>query len=107
MRTPARSFTEFGHGSGCSFRAVGAEGAATLCSDNIDFEKERWTAADIDALGDLLCRFEHRFPQHSTDLGHITADVFRTILEGRRETRQTATVPTLHGTSSKRPNWDR
>ena len=34
---------------------------------NFDFEKERWTAADIDALGDLLCKFGHRFSQHSTD----------------------------------------
>ena len=38
------------------------------------------TAADIDALGDLLRRFEHRFSQHSMDLGHVTVDPFRITL---------------------------
>ena len=46
-----------------------------------DFEKSLWTADDIDALGDLLCRHAHRFSRHSTDLGHVTVDPFRIILK--------------------------
>lgn len=48
---------------------------------NFDFENELWTAADIDALGELLCTYEHRFSHHSTDLGHVTVDPFRIILK--------------------------
>ena len=45
------------------------------------FEKNLWTAADIDALGDLLCKYAHRFSKHRTDLGHVTVDPFRIILK--------------------------
>ena len=48
---------------------------------NFDFEKALWTAGDIDALGELLCKYEHRFSHHSTDLGHATVDPFRIMLE--------------------------
>ncbi|CAM9304430.1 unnamed protein product [Laminaria digitata] len=48
---------------------------------HFDFEKPLWTAADIGALGDLLCKYEHRFSHHSTDLGHVTVDPFRIILK--------------------------
>ena len=48
---------------------------------NFDFEKSLWTAGDIDSLGDSLCKYEHRFSHHSTDLGHVTVDPFRIILE--------------------------
>ena len=46
-----------------------------------DFGKERWAAADIDALGELVCCYEHRFSHQSTDLGHATVDPFRIILK--------------------------
>ena len=46
-----------------------------------DFEKNLWTAADIDDLGDLLCKYAHRFSKHGTDLGHDTVDPFRIILK--------------------------
>ena len=46
-----------------------------------DFEKERWAAADIDALGELVCCCEHSFSHQSTDLGHATVDPFRIILK--------------------------
>ena len=59
-----------------------------------EFEKEPWTAADIDALGDLLCKFEHRFCQHITDLGHITVDPFRIIL--KRDARPVKQRPYRH-----------
>ena len=47
------------------------------------FEENLWTAAEIDALlvGDLLCKYAHRFCKHCTDLGHFTADPFRIILK--------------------------
>ena len=35
----------------------------------------------MDALGDTLCEFEHRFSKHSTDLGHVTVDTFRVVLK--------------------------
>ena len=48
---------------------------------NFDLEKALWTVGDVDALGDLLCKYEHRFSRHSTDLGHDTVDPFRIILK--------------------------
>lgn len=48
---------------------------------SFDFEKELWTPADIDELGDLLCKVEHRFSKHATDLGHVTIDPFQINLK--------------------------
>ncbi len=48
---------------------------------HFDFEESLWTAKDIDALGNLLCKYAHRFSKHSTDLGHVTVDPFRIILK--------------------------
>ena len=31
------------------------------------FENNLWTAGDIDDLGDLLCKYAHRFSKQSTD----------------------------------------
>ena len=53
----------------------------TCTKINFDFEKKLWTAADINAHGDLLCKYEHHFWHHSTDLGHVTVDPFRIILK--------------------------
>ena len=44
-------------------------------------DKEVWQPQDIDALGDTLCEFEHRFSKHSTDLGHVTVDTLRIVLK--------------------------
>ena len=44
-------------------------------------DKAAWQPQDIDALGDTLCEFEHRFSKHSTDLGHVTVDPFRIVLK--------------------------
>ena len=44
-------------------------------------DKAAWQPHDIDALGDTLCEFEHRFSKHSTDLGHVTVDPFRIVLK--------------------------
>ena len=44
-------------------------------------DKVAWQFQDIDALGDTLCEFEHRFSKHSTDLGHVTADPLRIVLK--------------------------
>ena len=54
---------------------------AYLRAIHFDFEKNLWTASDIDDLGDLLCKYTHRFSKHSTDLGHVTVDPFRIILK--------------------------
>ena len=54
---------------------------AYLHAIHFDFEKNLWTAADIDTLGDLLCKYAHRFSKHRTDLGHVTVDPFRIILK--------------------------
>lgn len=35
----------------------------------------------MDDLGDLLCKYTHRFSKHSTDLGHVTVYPFRIILK--------------------------
>ena len=40
-------------------------------------DKAAWQPQKLDALGDTLCGFEHRFSKHSTDLGHVTVDPFR------------------------------
>ena len=52
-----------------------------------------WTAGDINALGDLLCKYEHRFSHHSTDLEHVTVDPF-SITQKRRAPGQTTAVNT-------------
>ena len=44
-------------------------------------DKAAWQLQDIDALGDALSKFEHRFSKHSTDLGHVTVDTFRIVLK--------------------------
>ena len=46
-----------------------------------DFDKALWTETDIDTLGDLLRKYEHRFSRHSTDLGHFTVDPSRILLK--------------------------
>ena len=43
--------------------------------------KSLWTQEDIDALGNLLCKYAHRFSKHGTDLGHVTVGPFRIILK--------------------------
>ena len=55
--------------------------SAYLRAIHFDFEKNLRTAADIDALGDLLCKCAHRFSKHSTALGHVTVDPFRIIVK--------------------------
>ena len=52
-----------------------------LHAAQFDFEAKLWAPADIDALGELLCKYEHRFSRHATDLGHVTVDPFRIILK--------------------------
>lgn len=42
------------------------------------------TAVDIDALGYLLHRYEHRFSHHRTGLGHVTLDPVRNGTKTRR-----------------------
>ena len=54
---------------------------AHLRAIHFDFEESLWTACDIDNLGNLLCKYSHRFSKHSTDLGHVTVDPFRIILK--------------------------
>ena len=44
-------------------------------------DKAAWPPQNIDALRDTLCEFEHRFSKHITDLGHVTVDPFRIVLE--------------------------
>ena len=44
-------------------------------------DKAAWQPHDIDALGDTLCEFKHRFSKHITDLGHVTVDLFRIVLK--------------------------
>ena len=45
------------------------------------FDKAAWQPQDIDALGDTLCEFEHRFSKQGTDLRHVTVDPFRIVLK--------------------------
>ena len=40
-----------------------------------------WEPEDIDKLGELLCKFEHRFSKNGSDLGRVTVDPFRIILK--------------------------
>ena len=54
---------------------------AYLRGIHVGFERNLWTAAEIDALGDLLCKNAHRFSKHCTDLRHVTVDPFRIILK--------------------------
>lgn len=49
-----------------------------------DFEKEVWSTADIEALADLLCKYQHRFSQHHTDFGHVTVVPFLVIQKKTR-----------------------
>ena len=43
-------------------------------------DKSAWQSQSIDELGDTLCEFEHRSSKHTTDLGHVTIDHFRIVL---------------------------
>ena len=44
-------------------------------------DRAAWQPQNIDALGDTLYEFEHRFSKHSTDLGHVTVDPVRIDLK--------------------------
>ena len=54
---------------------------AYLREIHFDFEESLWTEKDIDDLGNLLCKYTHRFSKQRTDLGHVTVDPFRIILK--------------------------
>ena len=41
-------------------------------------DKTAWQPQDIDAQGDTLCEFEHRFSKHRE---HVTVDPFRIVLK--------------------------
>ena len=56
-------------------------------------DKAVWQPQNIDALGDTLCEFEHRSSKYSTDLGHVTLDPFRIVLEQTRRLRSRALPP--------------
>ena len=47
----------------------------------LSLDKAGWQPQTIDALGDTLCEFEHRFSKYSTDLGHVTVDPFPIVLK--------------------------
>ena len=53
----------------------------TSSGDPIRSRQKQPGNPNIDALGDTLCEFEHRFSKHSTDLGHVTVDPFRIVLK--------------------------
>ena len=56
---------------------------------HFDFNAKLWEPEDIDKLGDLLCKFEHRFSKGGSDLGRVTVDPFRIILKpGAQPVRQ-------------------
>ena len=57
-------------------------------------DKATWQPQDIDALDGTLCKFEHRYSKHSTDLGHVTVDPFRIVL--KQDTRPVKQKPYLH-----------
>ena len=40
-----------------------------------------WQPHGIDALGDTMYEFGHRFSKHSTNLRHVTVDPFRIVLK--------------------------
>ena len=44
-------------------------------------DKAAWQPQDIDALGGTLYEYDNRFSKHSTDLGHVTVDLFRIVLK--------------------------
>jgi len=48
---------------------------------HFDFNAKLWEPEDIDKLGDLLCKFGHRFSKDGSDLGRVTVDPFRIILK--------------------------
>ena len=60
-QTSARGFSKFGYGSERSFVRLWRRVPPYLHEIKFDFEKELWTAADIDELGELLCQYELRF----------------------------------------------
>ena len=47
----------------------------------LGLDKAAWQPQNIDALGDTLCEFEHRFSKHSTDLVHVIVGPFRIVLK--------------------------
>ena len=49
----------------------------------------------MDDLGDLLCKYAHRFSKHSTDLGHVTVDPFRIIIL-KKDAQPVKQRPYLH-----------
>ena len=63
-----------------------------------DFEKALWTVSDIDDLGDLLCKYEHRLSHLSTGLGHVTLDPFRIMLKSNA--RPVKQRPYIHSPAS-------
>ena len=60
---------------------------------HFDFEESLGTDEDIDALENLLCKYDHLFSKRSTDLGHLTVDPFRIIL---KKDAQPAKQPDRH-----------
>lgn len=81
-REPPEDFlSSLGDHQRLAFRKLWKRMPPHLHEIKIDFEKVLWTAADLDALGDLLFKYEHRFSHYSTDLGHVTVDPFRIILK--------------------------
>ena len=62
---------------------------------------------DIHALGDTQCEFEHRhrFSKHSTDLGQVTVDPFRTIL--KQDARTVKQKPYRHSPVLSRTEIDK
>ena len=63
-----------------SFNRLWSQTPEHLLMIRFGLDKAAWQPQDIDALGDNLCKFEHRFSKHSTDLGHVTVDPFRIVL---------------------------
>lgn len=52
-----------------------------------------WVLTDTDdALGGLLCKYEHCFWRNSTDLGHVTVERFRIILKNDERPFKATTV---------------
>ena len=48
---------------------------------HFDFNASLWEAEDINALGDLLCKFHHRFSKDGSDLGRVTIDPLKIVLK--------------------------
>ena len=57
-------------------------------------DKAAWQPQNMDALGDTLCGFEPQFSKHSTDLGRVTVDLFRSSSNKTRRLRS-RTLPPL------------